>query len=70
MIAQATFFGFKISEISCPTSYFAEASSINSHRSTIYGLGVLTTSLQFRLQRLGLAKWPILSVDDYGLLQI
>jgi glycosyltransferase involved in cell wall biosynthesis len=53
MLAQAHFFAFRIGEISCPTKYFAEASSINFRRSVVYGLGVLRTSLQFRLHRLG-----------------
>ncbi len=59
MIAQAVQFGFKIGEISCPTKYFAEASSINFRRSTIYGLGVLRTALDFRLNRMGLHRAPI-----------
>ena len=59
MIAQAVKFGFSIGEISCPTKYFPEASSINFQRSTIYGLGVLKTALDFRLNRLGLATAPI-----------
>jgi hypothetical protein len=46
------YFGFRIGEISCPTKYFPEASSINLRRSTVYGLGVLKTSMQFRLSRL------------------
>jgi glycosyltransferase involved in cell wall biosynthesis len=54
MIAQAVYFGFRIGEISCPTKYFPEASSINFRRSVVYGLGVLRTSLQFRAHRLGL----------------
>ncbi|MDE3197359.1 MAG: glycosyltransferase family 2 protein [Acidobacteriota bacterium] len=54
MLAQAIFFGARIGEISCPTRYFPEASSINLRRSTIYGLGVLRTALQFRF-----AKWGI-----------
>ena len=54
MLVQAVHFGFRIGEISCPTKYFAEASSINFSRSVVYGLGVLRTSLQFRLQRMGL----------------
>ena len=54
MLVQAVHFGFRIGEISCPTKYFAEASSINFRRSVVYGLGVLRTSLQFRLQRMGL----------------
>jgi glycosyltransferase involved in cell wall biosynthesis len=51
MIAQAMWGGFQIGEISCPTKYFAEASSINFRRSCIYGLGVLRTALSFRLCR-------------------
>ena len=46
--------GARIGEISCPTKYFPEASSINLVRSTVYGIGVLLTSLQFLL-----AKWGI-----------
>ena len=51
MLAQAIFFGFRVGEISCPTSYFREASSINFRRSIVYGLGVLKVSLLFRLNR-------------------
>jgi glycosyltransferase involved in cell wall biosynthesis len=56
MIAQAMWAGFQVGEISCPTKYFAEASSINFKRSCIYGLGVLRTALTYRLCRLGLTK--------------
>ena len=56
VLAQATYFGFRIGEISWPTKYFAEASSINFRRSVVYGLGVLKVSAQFRLQRLGLVN--------------
>ena len=56
MVAQAHWAGFSIGEISCPTKYFAEASSINFKRSCIYGLGVLKTALTYRLCRWGLAK--------------
>ena len=56
MLAQAVYFGFRIGEISCPTRYFAEASSINFQRSVVYGLGVLGTSLSFRLHQLGLRR--------------
>jgi len=59
MLAQCAFFGFKIGEVSCPTKYFPEASSINFRRSVKYGLGVLGTTLQFALQRWGLAKFSI-----------
>ena len=51
MLAQAAFAGFAIGEISCPTRYFAEASSINFGRSVTYGLGVLRTAVAFRLAR-------------------
>jgi glycosyltransferase involved in cell wall biosynthesis len=61
MLAQCAYFGFKIGEVSCPTKYFPEASSINFRRSVKYGLGVLGTTLQFALQRWGLAKFPIFS---------
>ena len=54
MLAQSAWFGFRIGEISCPTKYFEEASSINFRRSVIYGLGVLKTSLTFRLAKMGL----------------
>lgn len=56
MLVQAVYFGFRVGEVSCPTKYFPEASSINFRRSMIYGIGVLRTSLQFRLDRIGLIK--------------
>jgi glycosyltransferase involved in cell wall biosynthesis len=56
MLAQAVAFGFEIGEISCPTRYFPEASSINFRRSCRYGLGVLLTSLKYRLWKWGLGK--------------
>jgi len=59
MLTQAIWFGFRVGEISCPTRYFAEASSINFQRSVVYGIGVLKTSLQFRLQRLRLRRFAI-----------
>jgi glycosyltransferase involved in cell wall biosynthesis len=54
MIAQAVMFGFRIGEISCPTKYFAEASSINFRRSVQYGLGVLATTMSFVAHKLGI----------------
>ena len=54
MIAQAQWAGFRLGEISCPTKYFAEASSINFRRSCVYGLGVLRTAITYRLCRWGL----------------
>ena len=57
MIAQAVMFGFRIGEISCPTKYFEEASSINFKRSVEYGLGVLSTTFSFAAHKLGLFHW-------------
>jgi glycosyltransferase involved in cell wall biosynthesis len=56
MLAQILWAGFTIAEISCPTRYFAEASSINFRRSVSYGFGCLATGLRFRL-----ARWDLLS---------
>ena len=53
MLALILYNGFKIGEISCPTKYFAEASSINFIRSCKYGLEVLLVSLKYRLAKLG-----------------
>jgi glycosyltransferase involved in cell wall biosynthesis len=61
MLAQCVHFGFRIGEVSCPTKYFAEASSINFRRSVTYGLGVLATTLQFAAQRAGLFHFSIFS---------
>ncbi len=52
MLAQIVWFGYTVAEISCPTKYFAEASSINVVRSIKYGLGCLATALKFRLARM------------------
>lgn len=54
MLAQILWHGFTIAEVSCPTKYFAEASSINFSRSVKYGFGCLGTGLSFRLAKLGL----------------
>jgi glycosyltransferase involved in cell wall biosynthesis len=61
MLAQIIFFGYRIGEVSCPTKYFKEASSINFKDSTIYGWGVLKTSIKFRTQRLGFTNFKIFS---------
>lgn len=61
MLAQCAHFGFAIGEVSCPTKYFEEASSINFRRSVKYGMGVLGTTLQFALQRKGLGHFRIFS---------
>ena len=63
MIAQCVYFGFRIGEVSCPTKYFEEASSINFRRSVKYGLGVLATTMQFALQKLGVVRFRIFSPD-------
>lgn len=56
MLAQILWNAHQIGEVSCPTKYFPEASSINFRRSVKYGLGCLWTGLQFRLAKLGLAR--------------
>ncbi|HML78650.1 glycosyltransferase family 2 protein [Geobacter sulfurreducens] len=56
MLAQIIWHGYRIGELSCPTKYFEDASSINFRRSVIYGLGVLGTALEFRLARMGLIR--------------
>ncbi len=53
MLAQILWFGFTIGEVSCPTKYFPEASSINFRRSLDYGIGCLVTAMKFRLATLG-----------------
>ncbi|HER09056.1 MAG TPA: glycosyltransferase family 2 protein [Bacteroides sp.] len=59
MLAQIFFKGYEIAEISCPTRYFEEASSIDLRRSITYGFGVLRVSLQYRLQKSGLARFRL-----------
>ena len=59
MLAQICFEGYEIAEVTCPTKYFDEASSINFKRSSIYGLGVLWTSFSYFLQKSGLGKFKI-----------
>jgi len=59
MLAQIFYAGFEIGEVTCPTKYFKEASSINMKRSMIYGLGVLRVSFQYRLNKWGIIKSKI-----------
>jgi glycosyltransferase involved in cell wall biosynthesis len=59
MIAQAVAFGFNLGEISCPTRYMPEASSINFQRSVKYGFGVLGTSLSYRLHKWDIKRSPV-----------
>ena len=63
MLAQAIYFGFKIGEVSCPTRYFEDASSINFPRSVKYGFGVLITVMKYLLSRLGIKRFMILSAE-------
>jgi len=56
MLAQILWHGFTIAEVSCPTKYFAEASSINFRRSIKYGFGCLSTGAKFRLAKMGLGS--------------
>ncbi len=63
MLSQIIYAEFNIAEITCPTKYFEEASSINFSRSVTYGLGVLTTSFKHFFQRLGLAKFALYNFD-------
>ena len=60
MAAQIIYNKFEIAEITCPTKYFDDASSINLKRSCIYGLGVLKTSLLFRLHKWRILEYKIL----------
>jgi glycosyltransferase involved in cell wall biosynthesis len=59
IIAQAIYFGYRIGEITTPSKYTKESSSISFRRSIVYGFGVLRTTMQFLLQRSRLAKFPI-----------
>ncbi len=60
MIAQIFWKNFEIAEVTCPTKYFEEASSINFMRSSKYGLGVLRVSLRYFFSKLKIAKWQLL----------
>ena len=59
MLGQIAFAGYEMGEVTCPTKYFADASSINFKRSVQYGLGVLRVSICYRFQRWGIAKFEI-----------
>jgi glycosyltransferase involved in cell wall biosynthesis len=63
VLAQAVYFGYKIGEISCPTRYFTDASSINFRRSVKYGVGVLGVSLKYVLNRSGVITSPIFDIS-------
>ena len=59
LLAQIFYRGYEVAEVTCPTKYFAEASSINFSRSAIYGLGVLRVSLQYFLQKMNAGRFNI-----------
>ena len=61
MIVQLVYFGYEIAEITCPSKYFEEASSINFWRSTRYGLGVLRATLRYLLARAGVSTHATLN---------
>ncbi len=66
MLAQITWYGYSIGEVSCPARYIPEASSINFRRSVIYGLGVLKTALSYRLAKLGITRAAIFADAPAG----
>ncbi len=59
MLAEIIWYGYTIAEVSCPTKYFAEASSINFRRSVEYGLGCLQTAWKYQMSKSGLIKTPL-----------
>ncbi|HOY32455.1 MAG TPA: glycosyltransferase family 2 protein [Bacteroidales bacterium] len=64
MLAQIFYAGYEIAEVTCPTKYFPEASSINFRRSSKYGLGVLQTSIMYRLQKMHFGNYKIFKKHD------
>ncbi|MFA9392335.1 MAG: glycosyltransferase family 2 protein [Prolixibacteraceae bacterium] len=64
MLAQIWFAGYEIAEVTCPTKYFADASSINIKNSIVYGWGVLKTSVEYRLQKWEIAHFPYLEKNN------
>ena len=67
MLAQLIFFNYRIGEISCPTKYFTEASSISFLRSVKYGLGVIVTSFRFLLAKLAIRMDPLFQSEGRSL---
>ncbi|MDR2791324.1 MAG: glycosyltransferase family 2 protein, partial [Tannerellaceae bacterium] len=63
IIAQISGKGFEIAEITCPTKYFKEASSINFRNSVRYGFGVLRVSFAYFFHRVGLCRYSLLAPD-------
>ena len=68
ILVQAVFWGFKIGELSCPTRYFKEASSINFRRSVQYGFGIIATLVKYILSRTSLKRYAIFSTEGRKLL--
>lgn len=68
MLAQCIYFGYRIGEISCPTRYEADSSSINFSRSLVYGFGVVGTSLLYRTTRIGITRPAIFNPDGQKLI--
>jgi glycosyltransferase involved in cell wall biosynthesis len=62
MLAQIFYAGYEIAEITCPTKYFDEASSINFRRSVKYGMGVMSTSFKYFLQKTGICKYKMFKI--------
>jgi uncharacterized radical SAM superfamily protein len=69
VLAQCIYLHARIGEVSCPTRYFPEASSINLRRSTVYGLGVLQTAADCTAARLGLYRKPIFNFPPLQLMR-
>lgn len=63
MLAQIFYAGYEIAEITCPTKYFDEASSINFRRSVKYGLGVMSTSFKYFYQKTGICKYKMFKIN-------
>jgi hypothetical protein len=66
MLAQVHWHGYTVAEVTCPTKYFADASSINLRRSIKYGLGCVATAIAFRLAKWGLMKTPLFPRVGFG----
>ena len=64
VLVQAVHWGFRLGEISCPTRYFPEASSMGPLRSVVYGFGVLEAAARYRLHHLGLVNCSLIAPDE------
>jgi len=65
MLSQILWLDYKIAEVSCPTKYFAEASSINLYRSIQYGFGCLDTAIKFRLAKMNLLNSKLFPAKEH-----